>query len=102
MNTKIKLDRINQKIENCDIKDLKSLSNRKRKIIYELIENIMINEQFPLTRKEQIKTLKNKIDRITIAIKQQAYIDWKQLRELERQKTEFETKLFTLEIWQDG
>lgn len=77
MNNLERLTKINKDIEECDIKNLKSLSHAKQILINQIIKEI----HDPRTKK-----LKEDIELIKWVIKENGYVDAKELRELEKIK----------------
>jgi len=102
------IENINKKIENCEINELKQLSNLKRNIIYWLIDQIMTEKQFSSSGKEKLERLKNEVDTITTILKEQSYLDdnklnkWLKVKEIVRnlmkKKMDLENEIFILEL----
>jgi len=102
------IENINKKIDNCEISELKQLSNLKRNIIYWLIDQIMTEKQFSSSGKEKLERLKNEVDTITTILKEQSYLDdnklnkWLKVKEIVRnlmkKKMDLENEIFILEL----
>ncbi len=102
------IENINKKIDNCEISELKQLSNLKRNIIYWLIDQIMTEKQFSSSGKEKLERLKNEVDTITTILKEQSYLDdnklnkWLKVKDivkwLMKKKIELENEIFILEL----
>lgn len=94
------LQEINKLIEETDdISKIKYLAKQKLNLINKI--RMKVREQYPENKEDKIKRIREDIADLKTVIKEQGYLDEKELKELIRILDDLKLKLFTLTLEND-